>query len=230
MFAQIPAAQSLGIHHRADHVACSIACLLARVCVCMQGGAKSLLPLLSSAKEYVPDSLHPVTPILLKATAGLRMLGEQEATAILSEARSLLGRSGFRFNDQTGVRCPICVFLYLLLSFIATWLGGDTIVCMFEPPPPFFFFQLQVEIMDGLSEAMFAWVTINYLRGSLAGGWRSTAVMLDLGGGSTQVAMSIEVGKGSVARTPTDVRDLNLMGGTHRLCVAVYSHASDRES
>lgn len=133
------------------------------------------MPLLSSAKAYIPEELQAQSPILLKATAGLRMLKESEADALLQESRDLLGKSGFKFSSTTGV-----------------------------------------EIMDGLSEAMFAWVTINYLRGSLGKNWRSTAVMLDLGGGSTQIAMDVGVSKGSVARTE-DTKEITLLGSTHRL-------------
>jgi Golgi nucleoside diphosphatase len=141
----------------------------------MQAGARSLMPLLSNAKEYVPQDLQSQSPILLKATAGLRMLGESEANALLQESRLLLGKSGFKFEASTGV-----------------------------------------EIMDGLSEAMFAWVTINYLRSSLSSGWQSTALMLDLGGGSTQIAMDIGLSKGSVARTQ-DIKEMTLLGNPHRL-------------
>eukprot|EP00036_Acanthoecidae_sp_10tr_P013303 CAMPEP_0206293426 /NCGR_PEP_ID=MMETSP0106_2-20121207/4134_1 /ASSEMBLY_ACC=CAM_ASM_000206 /TAXON_ID=81532 /ORGANISM="Acanthoeca-like sp., Strain 10tr" /LENGTH=446 /DNA_ID=CAMNT_0053724027 /DNA_START=22 /DNA_END=1362 /DNA_ORIENTATION=+ len=139
------------------------------------GGANSLLPLLNSAKEYVPAALQSQSPILLKATAGLRMLKESEADALLAESRSLLANSGFKFAPATGV-----------------------------------------EIMDGLSEGMFAWVTINYLRSSLGERWSKTAVMLDLGGGSTQIAMDIGVGKGSVAKTE-DTKEITLLGSTHKL-------------
>lgn len=139
------------------------------------GGARSLMPLLSSAKNYVPESLHSVTPILLKATAGLRMLKTEEADSLLQESRDLLGKSGFKFAASNGV-----------------------------------------EIMDGLSEAKFAWVTINYLSSRLSSDWRQTAVMLDLGGGSTQIAMDIGTGKGSVAPRE-DIEALRLMGTAHRL-------------
>jgi Golgi nucleoside diphosphatase len=123
------------------------------------------MPLLSNAKEYVPQDLQSQSPILLKATAGLRMLGESEANALLQESRLLLGKSGFKFEASTGV-----------------------------------------EIMDGLSEAMFAWVTINYLRSSLSSGWQST----------TQIAMDIGLSKGSVARTQ-DIKEMTLLGNPHRL-------------
>lgn len=40
--------------------------------------------------------------------------------------------------------------------------------------------------------AFFGWVTINYLTGKLTEAPERTAVMLDLGGGSTQVHVSID--------------------------------------
>eukprot|EP00040_Diaphanoeca_grandis_P039451 m.259086 g.259086 ORF g.259086 m.259086 type:complete len:467 (-) comp37564_c0_seq1:50-1450(-) len=80
-----------------------------------------------------------------------------------------------------------------------------------------------VSIMDGLSEAQYAWVTINYLRGSLDVASAKTAVMLDLGGGSTQIAMGLATGKGNLARSAgPDYKTITLMGYTHTLFLHSY--------
>jgi Golgi nucleoside diphosphatase len=44
-----------------------------------------------------------------------------------------------------------------------------------------------VEIMEGTNEGKFAWITVNYLLGSVHKPAEKTLVVLDLGGGSTQV-------------------------------------------
>ncbi|RLV95025.1 Guanosine-diphosphatase [Spathaspora sp. JA1] len=51
------------------------------------GAAKSLDPLLKTALEKIPADKHSCTPIAVKATAGLRLLGETKSNAILAEVR-----------------------------------------------------------------------------------------------------------------------------------------------
>ncbi|WWD16163.1 hypothetical protein CI109_100588 [Kwoniella shandongensis] len=52
--------------------------------------AASLDPLLEEAYRVVPESLRKCTPVEVKATAGLRLLGVQESVAILDEVRNRL--------------------------------------------------------------------------------------------------------------------------------------------
>jgi guanosine-diphosphatase len=52
--------------------------------------AASLDPLLDEAMRVVPPSLHSCTPVEVKATAGLRLLGTLESNAILDEVRNRL--------------------------------------------------------------------------------------------------------------------------------------------
>ena len=56
-----------------------------------------LMPLLESAKKTIPQDKHQSTPIYLLATAGMRLLHDDKANAILAEVRKL-------FNDK--VNCP----------------------------------------------------------------------------------------------------------------------------
>jgi guanosine-diphosphatase len=49
--------------------------------------AKTLDPLLKVAMDTVPDKLKGCTPVAVKATAGLRMIGAEAAGAILDEVR-----------------------------------------------------------------------------------------------------------------------------------------------
>lgn len=49
--------------------------------------AKSLDPLLAVAMEHVPDALKKCSPVAVKATAGLRLIGKELADAILAEVR-----------------------------------------------------------------------------------------------------------------------------------------------
>ncbi|KAI9891193.1 MAG: Guanosine-diphosphatase [Vezdaea aestivalis] len=55
-----------------------------------EGAAKSLDPLLAVAMEHVPDPLKSCTPIAVKATAGLRLLGNEMSGKILAAVRNRL--------------------------------------------------------------------------------------------------------------------------------------------
>ncbi|KAL7750808.1 Guanosine-diphosphatase [Sorochytrium milnesiophthora] len=52
--------------------------------------AQSLRVLLDTAKDKVPENARACTPIQVKATAGLRLVGEEKANSILAEVRSML--------------------------------------------------------------------------------------------------------------------------------------------
>ena len=54
-------------------------------------------PLLDAAKEAIPEDKHSSTPIMLGATAGMRLLSKEDADAVMNEVRSV-------FSDKD--RCP----------------------------------------------------------------------------------------------------------------------------
>jgi guanosine-diphosphatase len=115
-----------------------------------EGAAKSLDPLMEAALEAVPRDYQSCSPIAVKATAGLRMLGEEKSNNILKAVRRRL----------------------------------ETVY----PFPVVSEAQHGVETMEGKDEAVYAWVTINYLLGNLGTSDKSpTAAVFDLGGGSTQI-------------------------------------------
>jgi len=64
-------------------------------------GAESLVPLLELAKAEIPKEDWNRTPIVLKATAGLRLLPEVKAEAILSEVRKVFSKSPFLVTDDS---------------------------------------------------------------------------------------------------------------------------------
>lgn len=66
-----------------------------------EAAADSLLPLLQRAKDVVPASMRARTPVVLRATAGLRMTGLEAAKEILSQVRATLRGSGFRFDEDS---------------------------------------------------------------------------------------------------------------------------------
>lgn len=62
----------------------------------ISGAASSLEPLLAEAYKHVPALLAPQTPLILKATAGLRLLSDDSAENILSIVETKLRSSPFK--------------------------------------------------------------------------------------------------------------------------------------
>lgn len=62
---------------------------------------KSLGILVEKAKSVIPSSEWRDTPLLLKATAGLRLLPANKANRILEVTREFLSSSGFQLNDNS---------------------------------------------------------------------------------------------------------------------------------
>lgn len=84
---------------------------------------------------------------------------------------------------------------------------------------PFYYDQKDaVEVMDGDSEGLFGWVTVNYLRNSLGLSADRTAAVLDLGGGSTQIALSV----GASESVGLSLKKTSVMGRDHNMYI--YSH------
>uniref|UniRef100_H3APR0 nucleoside diphosphate phosphatase n=1 Tax=Latimeria chalumnae TaxID=7897 RepID=H3APR0_LATCH len=104
--------------------------------------------LLEIAKEAVPSGFWKATPLVLKATAGLRLLPGKKAQDLLNKVKEVFRASPFFVRDDC------------------------------------------VSIMDGTDEGISAWITVNFLIGTLHGTERRTVGMLDLGGGSTQITFS----------------------------------------
>lgn len=66
-----------------------------------QTGAKSIEDLLEKAKTFVPQSSWSKTPLVLKATAGLRLLKPAESENLLEAVRDTFVRSGFLVRDNS---------------------------------------------------------------------------------------------------------------------------------
>lgn len=92
-----------------------------------QSGIQDYLKILiDSARDLVPNSAHASTPILLMATAGLRLLKDRKQKKILAETRRV-------FNDKS-----LC---------------------------PFQFEDKNADVISGTQEAVYDWITVNFLKG-----------------------------------------------------------------
>ncbi|MCJ8743738.1 hypothetical protein PDJAM_G00097750 [Pangasius djambal] len=139
----------------------------------------SVRQLLEVAKSTVPRVEWERTPVMLKATAGLRMLPPAKAYALLQEVQDV-------FDDS-----------------------------------PFYVPADSVSIMNGTSEGVLAWVTVNFLTGQLYPNTKKSVGILDLGGGSTQITF---LPKKTTERFPADyTARFSMFNTTYKLYTHSYS-------
>ena len=79
-----------------------------------------LLDLMHKARDVVPKNLWPETEVLLMATAGLRLLKEEQAEALLKEARSALSESGFKVGVVDTIDGKLeAKFMFMMTHFVS---------------------------------------------------------------------------------------------------------------
>lgn len=145
-------------------------------------GVASVKGLLTLAKEYIPEEKWYKTPLVLRATAGLRLLPGKKAEHILEGVKKLFMG---------------CLFQKL----------GDDFV----------------SILDGDTEGIYGWLTVNYLTKKL----RSLNVnkmygALDLGGGSVQITIPLDEKRIDATQVPdTFVKSVDISLNSYTL----YTHS-----
>jgi Golgi nucleoside diphosphatase len=93
--------------------------------------ADSLEPLLARARTVVPKGKRAGTPVFLRATAGLRLTGEEKANAILRGVRKGLRKSGFRFDDDKWASIlggsDEGIYSWITVNYLMDRAPGDTV-------------------------------------------------------------------------------------------------------
>lgn len=64
-------------------------------------GAEQIEHLLDEARKFIPQEYIANTPLALKATAGLRLLGAAQSEEILEKIREVFAQSGFDVNQNS---------------------------------------------------------------------------------------------------------------------------------
>ncbi|KAK3727326.1 hypothetical protein QZH41_018173, partial [Actinostola sp. cb2023] len=137
-----------------------------------------LAGLIDNAKKVVPADQQSVTPIMLFATGGMRLLPKYKQDAVFDEVDLL-------FRDKS-----FCPFLYS---------------------------EANVRIITGEEEAVFGWITLNFIKGTFSSSNSINSFgALDLGGASTQNTFRVS-DKGTGQPTIT----VKLAGKTYPL----YAHS-----
>ncbi|XP_075420299.1 ectonucleoside triphosphate diphosphohydrolase 6 isoform X3 [Tenrec ecaudatus] len=141
----------------------------------IEKSTQGIQELLDVAKQEIPFDFWKVTPLVLKATAGLRLLPGEKAQKLLKKVKEVFKASPFLVMEDC------------------------------------------VSIMNGTDEGVSAWITVNFLTGSLKSPGRSSVGMLDLGGGSTQITF-LPSTEGTLQLSPARyITSLQMFNRTYQL-------------
>lgn len=94
-----------------------------------QKAAEQILQLLGEAHRFVPQDRWGKTPIVLRATAGLRLLGQDQAEELLDIVKVVLQASGFKTdNDVVSIMdgTDEGIFSWFTVNFLTGRLSGSS--------------------------------------------------------------------------------------------------------
>lgn len=98
-------------------------------------GAAKIVALMDEAKRFIPKELWQTTPIVLKATAGLRLLESAKADNLLNEVREVIQASGFLVADNAVEIMDGTdegIFAWFTVNFLLGRLGGTNTVAALD--------------------------------------------------------------------------------------------------
>uniref|UniRef100_A0A0D9XWE5 Apyrase n=1 Tax=Leersia perrieri TaxID=77586 RepID=A0A0D9XWE5_9ORYZ len=198
-----------------------------------QAAANSILPLLEKANTVVPARLMNKTPLKLGATAGLRLIGDEKANQILEAVRDVVHtKSKYEYKpnwinvlegSQEGS------YMWVAVNYLLDKLGGDysktataglrligdekanqileAVRDVVHTKSKFEYNPNWINVLTGSQEGSYMWVALNYLLDRLGGDYSKTVGVIDLGGGSVQMAYAIPSGTAANAPQVPDGQD-----------------------
>lgn len=100
-----------------------------------QEGAAKIVALMAEAKQFIPSELWQTTPIVLKATAGLRLLDPAKAENLLNAVREKINASGFLVPDNAVEIMDGTdegIFAWFTVNFLLNRLSGKNTVAALD--------------------------------------------------------------------------------------------------
>ena len=156
---------------------------------------ESLVPLLRKAWRRVPRDLRRCTPIVLKATAGLRLLPADKVTKILDKVKDWLDDQPFHLpRSSSGFAAEPVSVIDGSEEAVSAWISVNFLQGRIGP-----------ERKDS--------------NGSINLGGSNTSVVLEMGGGSAQIVF--EQKETTSSQLPGGIVDLNFFNHPHHL----YQHS-----
>uniref|UniRef100_A0A6M2DF99 nucleoside diphosphate phosphatase n=1 Tax=Xenopsylla cheopis TaxID=163159 RepID=A0A6M2DF99_XENCH len=96
-------------------------------------GAQTIENLLQLAKEVIPTSYYSKTPVMVRATAGLRLLKPEQAENILNSVREVINKSGFLvYDDAVEIMdgTDEGIMSWFTVNYLLGHLNGDTVAAL----------------------------------------------------------------------------------------------------
>jgi ectonucleoside triphosphate diphosphohydrolase 5/6 len=97
--------------------------------------ADQINELLAEAKKFIPEEYLVSTPLALKATAGLRLLGAAQSENILKAVRDVFATSGFLINENSVEIMDGTdegIFSWITVNFLSGFLGSRNTVAALD--------------------------------------------------------------------------------------------------
>lgn len=160
-----------------------------------QNAVESIAPLMRQAWRRVPRDMRRCTPIVLKATAGLRLIPHDRVESILGKVRSYLKKQNFHLGYSQNYADPVSVIdgseeaisAWISVNFLQKRIGPQQQGSAFD--------QSSLLPSDG------------------------TSVVLEMGGGSSQIVFDQQ--EKSVHEAPSFINNLQFFGKKFQL----YQHS-----
>ncbi len=154
-----------------------------------QSAVNSIVPLMRQAWRRVPRDMRKCTPIVLKATAGLRLLPPERVETILGKVKGYLKKQSFHLGYSQSSADPVSV-IDGSEEAISAWISVNFLQKRIGP---------QQQAISGLTKPLES----------------GTSVVLEMGGGSSQLVF--DQAEKTSQEAPGFINDLQFFGRKFQL-------------